>query len=145
MLIKVASDTYSWDINQGAVALMWRGGCIIRSKFLGDINQAYSTNPNLETLLSDEFFESQIKQQDQGWRKIIKTAVDYQIALPAMSSALAFYDGIRTKSSSANLIQAQRDFFGAHTYELVDGPRGEFKHTDWTGHGGSVSSSSYQV
>ena len=145
MLIKQASDENSWNIDLGSVALMWRGGCIIRSSFLNDINEAYTKEPKLDTLLANNFFLDQIKQNEQNWRDVVKLAIDNKVAIPAISSALAFYDGSRTKYSPANLIQAQRDFFGAHTYQTVIDPSGEFIHTDWTGHGGKTSSSAYQV
>jgi 6-phosphogluconate dehydrogenase len=124
---------------------MWRGGCIIRSRFLGNIRQAYDENENLENLLLDKFFISEIKISEAGWREAVKLGIELSIPLPAMSSALAFFDGYRRGHLPANLIQAQRDYFGAHTYERIDRPRGEFFHTDWTGEGGDVSSGRYEV
>jgi len=124
---------------------MWRGGCIIRSKFLGKIKEAYDKNPNLENLLLDDFFREKIDRAQAGWRRVITTAAENGFAIPAISTALNYYDMLRTARSTANLIQAQRDYFGAHTYERVDKPRGKFFHTNWTGHGGSTSSSSYNA
>jgi len=124
---------------------MWRGGCIIRSKFLGKIKEAYDKNPNLENLLLDDFFREKIDRAQAGWRHVISTAVENGLAIPAITTALNYYDMLRTARSPANLIQAQRDYFGAHTYERVDKPRGKFFHTNWTGHGGSTSSSSYNA
>jgi 6-phosphogluconate dehydrogenase len=145
MLMREASKEYGWKINYGSVALMWRGGCIIRSQFLGEIKNAYDKSPQLHNLLLDDFFASAIGKAQQGWRAIVTTAVQLGIPMPCMSTALAFYDGYRTENLPANLLQAQRDFFGAHTYERVDKPRGQFFHTNWTGTGGNVSSSSYNA
>ncbi|HEC86161.1 MAG: phosphogluconate dehydrogenase (NADP(+)-dependent, decarboxylating) [Candidatus Parabeggiatoa sp. nov. 2] len=145
MLMREAAKEYGWKLNYGDIALMWRGGCIIRSKFLGNIKQAFEKNPELENLLLDDFFATEIKQAEAGWRKAVTMAIELGIPTPAFSSALAFYDGIRRERLPANLLQAQRDYFGAHTYERVDKPRGEFFHTDWTGHGGKVSSTTYEV
>jgi len=145
MLLKAAAAEYNWDLNYGGIALMWRGGCIIRSAFLGEINQAYDKNPQLENLLLDEYFKNQINQTQSGWRRVIAKAVEAGIPIPAISSALAFYDGYRSARLPANLLQAQRDFFGAHTYERLDKPRGEFFHTDWTGEGGDVTSTTYDA
>ena len=131
MLMQQASDKYQWDLNPGNIALVWRGGCIIRSRFLTNIKQAYSSNPTLANLMLDDFFKNKLEQAQQGWRKTIQFGVELGIPLPAFSSALAFYDGYRTDTLPANLLQAQRDYFGAHTYERVDKPRGEFFHTDW--------------
>jgi 6-phosphogluconate dehydrogenase len=129
----------------GGIALMWRGGCIIRSRFLGQIKAAFDKNPALDNLLLDSFFFSALNQYQSSWRKAITHAVDCGIPTPAFSTALAFYDGYRTGRLPANLLQAQRDYFGAHTYERIDKPRGEFFHTNWTGHGGRTSSSTYTV
>lgn len=145
MLMRDAAIEYGWRLNFGDIALMWRGGCIIRSRFLGNIRQAYDENENLENLLLDKFFISEIKISETGWREAVKLGIELAIPLPAMSSALAFFDGYRRGHLPANLIQAQRDYFGAHTYERIDRPRGEFFHTDWTGEGGDVSSGRYEV
>jgi len=145
MLMKSAASEYDWDLNYGGIALLWRGGCIIRSAFLGEINQAYNKNPQLVNLLLDDYFKAEIDQAQTGWRRVIAKAVGAGIPTPAMSSALAFYDGYRSERLPANLLQAQRDFFGAHTYERLDKPRGKFFHTDWTGKGGDVTSSTYNA
>jgi 6-phosphogluconate dehydrogenase len=145
MLMREAAKEYGWKLSYGDIALMWRGGCIIRSKFLGNIKQAFEKNSELENLLLDDFFATEIKQAEAGWRKAVTLAIELGIPTPAFSSALAFYDGYRSERLPANLLQAQRDYFGAHTYERVDKPRGEFFHTDWTGHGGKVSSTTYEV
>ncbi len=131
MLMQQASDQYGWDLNYGNIALTWRGGCIIRSRFLDNIKEAYETNPQLENLLLDDFFVDAINDSLQGWRTTIQSAVGMAIPAPAFSSALSFFDGYRSARTSANMLQAQRDYFGAHTYERVDKPRGEFFHTDW--------------
>ena len=124
---------------------MWRGGCIIRSAFLGKIKEAYDTNPALDNLLLDPFFKDAVEKAQEAWRRVIKTAVDLGIAVPTLSAALAFYDGYRCDRLPANLLQAQRDYFGAHTYERIDKPAGEFFHTNWTGRGGNTSASTYVV
>jgi 6-phosphogluconate dehydrogenase len=129
----------------GGIALMWRGGCIIRSIFLGNIKTAYDKNPELANLLLDEFFASALNKYQANWRKAIVQAIELGVPTPAFSTALAFFDGFRTARLPANLLQAQRDFFGAHTYERVDKPRGEFFHTNWSGRGGRVSSSTYNA
>ncbi len=144
-LLKEAAKEFNWNLNYGGIALMWRGGCIIRSVFLGKINEAYTNNPELQNLLLDPFFADKINQAQAGWRAVIATAVTAGIPVPALSSALAYYDGYRTENLPSNLLQAQRDYFGAHTYERVDKPRGEFFHTNWTGHGGSTASTTYNV
>lgn len=144
MLMKQAAKEFEWTLNYGGIALMWRGGCIIRSRFLGNIKEAYDTNPALENLLLDDFFKNEITKCTASWRKVVAKAVTVGIPVPAFSSALAFYDGIRSARLPANLIQAQRDYFGAHTYELLASP-GTFQHTDWTGQGGRVSSSTYNA
>ncbi len=133
MLMKQADKEFSWDLQYGDIALMWRGGCIIRSQFLGNIKDAYDKNSNLTSLLLDDFFANAISATQSGWRKTISTAVQVGIPMPAMTSALAFYDGYRSKNLPANLLQAQRDYFGSHTYERTDKNRGEFFHTDWVG------------
>jgi 6-phosphogluconate dehydrogenase len=145
MLMRAAGEEYGWELNYGGIALMWRGGCIIRSRFLGDIKAAFEKTPDLTNLLLDQFFTDAIKAAQPAWRNTVAAAVQAGVPLPAMSSALAFYDAYRTEQLPANLLQAQRDYFGAHTYERTDKPRGEFFHTNWTGHGGSTSSSSYNA
>jgi 6-phosphogluconate dehydrogenase len=143
--MREASKEYRLALNYGEIALMWRGGCIIRSQFLNDIKQAYDANPELENLLLADFFIGAISTADAGWRKAVVLGIELGIPTPAVSSALANYDGYRTDRLPANLLQAQRDYFGAHTYERVDQARGEFFHTDWTGHGGKTASTSYVV
>ncbi|MGB2964993.1 MAG: decarboxylating NADP(+)-dependent phosphogluconate dehydrogenase [Anaerolineales bacterium] len=143
MLMRAAAAEYNWDLNYGDIALMWRGGCIIRSAFLGKIKQAFDKNPVLDNLLLDDYFRVAVENAQSGWRRVIARAVEAGLPVPAMSSALAFYDGYRRKRLPANLLQAQRDYFGAHTYERLDQPRGEFFHTNWTGSGGDVTSSTY--
>jgi len=133
MLMSQAAKDYNWNLEYGNIALMWRGGCIIRSRFLSNIKQAYDKNPNLNSLLLDDFFMNAIETAQSGWRKTVSTAVQAGIPMPAMSSALAFYDGYRSANLPANLLQAQRDYFGAHTYERTDKARGEYFHTDWIG------------
>ena len=145
MLMRAAAKEYAWNLNYGGIAQMWRGGCIIRSRFLGDIKAAFDKNPNLTNLLLDDFFAGAIDKAQTAWREVVATAVKAGVPTPAMSSALAFYDSYRSDRLPANLLQAQRDYFGAHTYERVDRPRGEFVHTNWTGRGGSTSSSSYSA
>jgi 6-phosphogluconate dehydrogenase len=144
-LMREASKEYKLSLNYGEIALMWRGGCIIRSQFLNDIKQAYKDNPDLENLLLADFFLNAMKKTDEGWRKAVILGIELGIPTPAFSSALAYYDGYRTERLPANLLQAQRDYFGAHTYERVDQPRGKFFHTDWTGYGGKTASSTYTV
>ncbi len=145
MLLRAAEKEQGWHLNMGGIALMWRGGCIIRSVFLGDIKKAFDKDPGLQNLLMDEFFSGALNKYQAGWRKAIIAAIETGIPTPAFSTALAFFDGYRTERLPANLLQAQRDFFGAHTYERVDKPRGEFFHTNWTGRGGRVSSSTYNA
>ncbi len=145
MLMRAAARQYGWNLNYGGIALMWRGGCIIRSAFLGDIKTAFDKKPKLENLLFDPFFKKAIKGCARSWRKVISTAVKKGIPVPAFSTALAFFDGFRSERLPANLLQAQRDYFGAHTYERVDQPRGQFFHTNWTGTGGRVASGTYTV
>jgi len=144
-LMREAAKEYKLALNYGDIALMWRGGCIIRSQFLNDIKQAYEQNPDLENLLLADFFVNAMKQADAGWRQAVIMGIQLGIPTPAFSSALAYYDGYRTERLPANLLQAQRDYFGAHSYERTDRPRGEFFHTDWTGHGGKTASSTYTV
>ena len=131
MLMQQASDEYGWNLDYGNIALTWRGGCIIRSRFLNNIKQAYDKNPQLENLLLDDFFIDAVKTALPSWRETIQNAIGLAIPIPAFSSALNFFDGYRSERTSANLLQAQRDYFGAHTYERIDKPRGEFFHTDW--------------
>jgi 6-phosphogluconate dehydrogenase len=145
MLLRAAAKEHKWTLNYGGVALMWRGGCIIRSRFLGKIKEAFDTNPNLSNLLLDPYFTGEITRCQDSWRQVIAAAVVAGIPVPAFSTALAFYDGYRTGNLPANLLQAQRDYFGAHTYERTDKPRGEFFHTNWTGRGGDTASSTYNV
>jgi 6-phosphogluconate dehydrogenase len=144
-LMREASKEYQLSLNYGEIALMWRGGCIIRSQFLNNIKQAYDANPELENLLLADFFADAMAAADAGWRKAVILGIGQGIPTPAFSSALAYYDGYRTERLPANLLQAQRDYFGAHTYERTDKPRGEFFHTDWTGQGGKVASTTYTV
>jgi 6-phosphogluconate dehydrogenase len=143
--LRAAADEFGWNLNYGGVAQMWRGGCIIRSRFLGDIKAAYDTNPALESLLLAPFFAGELAGAQAGWRAVVAQAALAGVAAPATSAALSFYDGYRRGRLPANLLQAQRDYFGAHTYERVDKPRGEFFHTDWTGHGGKATSGSYDA
>jgi len=145
MLLREAAKVYKWELNYGSVAMMWRGGCIIRSAFLGDIKTAFDKNPDLLNLLLDDYFKAVIDKCQPSWRRAVAGAFTLGIPVPAFSTALCFYDGYRNARLPANLLQAQRDFFGAHTYERIDKPRGEFFHTNWTGHGGDVSSSTYNV
>ncbi|MFT4691766.1 MAG: 6-phosphogluconate dehydrogenase [Limisphaerales bacterium] len=145
MLLRAAAQEYKWKLNYGGIALMWRGGCIIRSRFLGKIKEAFDEKPKLANLLLDNYFRGEIKRCQKGWRNVIMNAVKKGIPVPAFSTALAFYDQYRSGVLPANLLQAQRDYFGAHTYERVDKPRGEFFHTNWTGRGGDVSSSTYNA
>ena len=144
-LMRAAAKTYGWNLNYGGIALMWRGGCIIRSVFLGKIKEAFEKNPALDNLLLDEYFTKEIEGCTDGWRKVCAEAMLAGVPIPAMTSALNYFDGIRTARMSANLLQAQRDYFGAHTYERVDAPRGEFFHTDWTGHGGNTTANTYNA
>jgi 6-phosphogluconate dehydrogenase len=144
-LMKAAAEEYKWQLNYGGIALMWRGGCIIRSAFLGKIKEAFDNNPLITNLLLDPFFTEKVDKAQNGWRRVVAAAVTNGIPVPAISSALAYYDGYRCEKLPANLLQAQRDYFGAHTYERTDKPRGEFFHTNWTGRGGTTSSSTYNV
>jgi len=145
ILMRAAAKEFKWNLNYGGIALMWRGGCIIRSKFLGKIKEAFDKNHQLSNLLFDPFFKDVIVRTQTGWRKVVAQSFMSGVPLPCISSALAYYDGLRSETLPANLLQAQRDYFGAHTYERVDKPRGEFFHTNWTGRGGSTSSSTYIV
>ncbi len=144
-LLNAMARESGWTINNGAVALMWRGGCIIRSVFLGKIKEAFDRNPRLTNLLVDPYFAAEVDRAQPGWRRAVGTGVAHGIPLPAMSAALAYFDGYRCERLPANLLQAQRDYFGAHTYERVDRPRGQFFHTNWTGRGGTTASTTYNV
>ncbi len=144
-LLKAAADTNDWDLNYGDIALMWRGGCIIRSVFLGKIKEAFDNNHDLKNLLLDPYFEETVQRCQQSLRRVLSTAVLNGIPLPTFAAALSYYDGYRCERLPANLLQAQRDYFGAHTYERVDKKRGEFFHTNWTGESGSTSASTYNV
>lgn len=145
MLMREAAETYGWELNYGGIALMWRGGCIIRSQFLANIRDAFTSKPDLQNLLLDQFFIDAITEALPGWRKAVGTAISLGVPAPTFSSALSFYDGYRSERLPANLLQAQRDYFGAHTYERLDKPRGEFFHTNWTGRGGDISATNYDV
>ena len=142
-LMRQAAHTYGWNLNNGGIALMWRGGCIIRSVFLGKIKAAFDRMPNLTNLLLDPFFKEKVLTAQSGWRSVVASAVTNGIPVPSMSAALSYFDGYRTERLPANLLQAQRDFFGAHTYERIDRERGTFFHTNWTGKGGDTSASTY--
>jgi 6-phosphogluconate dehydrogenase len=144
-LMRAAAAEYNWELKYGNIALMWRGGCIIRAQFLGRIKEAFDKNPDLPNLLLDNYFKNIIEQNQSAWREVISTAILNGLPVPAFSSALAYYDGYRSAVLPANLLQAQRDYFGAHTYERTDKPRGQFFHTNWTGRGGTTSSSTYTV
>jgi 6-phosphogluconate dehydrogenase len=145
MLLRQAAKQFNWHLNFGAIAQVWRGGCIIRSRFLGEIKRAFDKNPHLENILLDDFFREAIEGCQKSWRKTVSFAVESGIPAPALTAALAFFDGYRHGWLPANLIQAQRDYFGAHTYERTDRPRGQFFHTNWTGRGGQVASGSYNA
>ena len=144
MLLREAAKEFGWNLNYGGIALMWRGGCIIRSVFLGNIKAAFDKNPTLDNLLLDDFFKNAIHKCQCSWRKVVAGAVELGVPTPCFSTALAFYDGYRSERLPANLIQAQRDYFGAHTYERLDNP-GKFVHTNWTGTGGNISASTYNA
>ncbi len=144
-LMRAAAEEYGWKLNNGGIALMWRGGCIIRSVFLGKIKEAFDSNPDLVNLLLDPFFTNAVENAQAAWRRVIKKSVELGIPMPAIGAALAYYDGYRSARLPANLLQAQRDYFGAHTYECIDKPRGEVFHTNWTGRGGDTSASTYIV
>ncbi|MHC1704198.1 MAG: decarboxylating NADP(+)-dependent phosphogluconate dehydrogenase [Tenuifilaceae bacterium] len=145
VLMREAAKENGWNLNYGGIALMWRGGCIIRSVFLGKIKDAFDKNPELTNLLLDPYFKDKVNAAQAGWRRVIGAAVANGIPVPALSTALSYFDGYRSERLPANLLQAQRDYFGAHTYERIDKPRGEFFHTNWTGRGGDTSSSTYNV
>ncbi|MDR2234464.1 MAG: decarboxylating NADP(+)-dependent phosphogluconate dehydrogenase [Tannerella sp.] len=145
LLMREAAKDYKWNLNYGGIALMWRGGCIIRSVFLGKIKEAFDNNPSLSNLLLDPFFKEKMMSAQESWRRVVAAAVTNGIPAPALCSALTYFDGFRTERLPANLLQAQRDYFGAHTYERIDKPRGEYFHTNWTGRGGDTSASTYVV
>ena len=145
VLMRAAAEEYKWNLNNGGIALMWRGGCIIRSTFLGKIKEAFDHNPKLTNLLLDPFFKEKIESAQASWRKVVAAAVTNGVWIPAMSTALNYFDGYRSERLPANLLQAQRDYFGAHTYERIDQPRGKFFHTNWTGRGGDTASTTYTV
>lgn len=144
-LMATAAKTYGWKLNYGDIALMWRGGCIIRSIFLGDIKKAFEKDPNIRNLLLDDYFRTAVEEAQDSWRRVCASAMLAGIPVPAMTAALNYYDGYRCDRLPANLLQAQRDYFGAHTYERTDHPRGEFFHTNWTGEGGDTASTTYEV
>ncbi|MDR1102414.1 MAG: decarboxylating NADP(+)-dependent phosphogluconate dehydrogenase [Tannerella sp.] len=145
LLMREAAKEYGWNLNYGGIALMWRGGCIIRSVFLGKIKEAFDRNPALTNLLLDPFFREKVLAAQDSWRTVVSTAILNGIPVPSMSAGLTYFDGYRTERLPANLLQAQRDYFGAHTYERIDRPRGEFFHTNWTGKGGDTAASTYVV
>ncbi len=145
ILLKAAASTYGWKLNYGNIALMWRGGCIIRSVFLGKIKDAFDNNPELPNLFLDSFFTDKAEKCQMSLRRVVSAAAMNGVSVPALSAALSYYDGYRTERLPANLLQAQRDYFGAHTYERIDDERGNFHHTNWTGRGGETSASTYDV
>lgn len=144
-LMREAAKEYNWNLNYGGIALMWRGGCIIRSAFLGKIKDAYDKTPNLSNLLLDDYFRETVVGAQEGWRRVAVKAISTGVPAPCLTAALNYFDGYRTERLPANLLQAQRDYFGAHTYERIDKPRGEFFHTNWTGRGGNTASSTYNA
>ncbi|HEY5508390.1 MAG TPA: decarboxylating NADP(+)-dependent phosphogluconate dehydrogenase [Paludibacter sp.] len=144
-LMMEAAKEYKWNLNYGGIALMWRGGCIIRSVFLVDIKAAFDKNPDLHNLLLDDHFNQIVQKAQAGWRRVCAAALTNGIPVPALTAALCYFDGLRSERLPANLLQAQRDYFGAHTYERLDKPRGQFFHTNWTGRGGDTASTTYQV
>ncbi len=144
-LMRAAAKEYGWDLNYGGIALLWRGGCIIRSVFLGKIKEAFDKAPDLANILLDPYFKEKLSEAQAGWRKVVSQAIVNGVPAPCMTAALEYYDGYRTERLPANMLQAQRDYFGAHTYERTDRARGEFFHTNWTGHGGDTVSGTYTV
>ena len=144
-LMRAAAKEYGWDLNYGGIALLWRGGCIIRSVFLGKIKEAFDKNPAMANILLDPYFKEKLSDAQKGWRNVVSQAIVNGVPAPCMTAALEYYDGYRTERLPANMLQAQRDYFGAHTYERTDRPRGEFFHTNWTGHGGDTVSGTYTV
>jgi len=145
LLMREAAKEYDWNLDYGGIALMWRGGCIIRSVFLGRIKEAFDETPGLSNLLLSEYFRGKVETAQASWRRVVAAAVCHGIAAPSLTSALSYFDGYRSERLPANLLQAQRDYFGAHTYERIDRPRGEFFHTNWTGRGGNTASSTYDA
>ena len=151
MLMREAAKEYSWDLNNAGIAAMWRGGCIIKSVFLGDITKAFQQDPKLENLLLDAFFTKAITEAQPGWRRVVAQATIWGIPIPAHSTALSFFDGYRSETLPANLLQGQRDFFGAHTFKVLPGKEnerlqsGKDIHVNWTGRGGNVSASTYNA
>jgi 6-phosphogluconate dehydrogenase len=145
MLLREAAKEYHWNLNYGGIALVWRAGCIIRSAFLGKIKEAFDRNAGLSNLLLDPYFSAVIARCQPSWRRVVARAVEAGVPVPAFTTALSFFDGYRSARLPANLLQAQRDYFGAHTYERVDQPRGKFSHTNWTGKGGTVAAGTYTV
>jgi 6-phosphogluconate dehydrogenase len=143
--MRAAAKTYGWNLNNGEIALMWRGGCIIRSAFLGKIKEAFDADPLLENLLLAPYFKDKVVSLAPAWRNVAVAAIRYGVAVPALCSALSYFDGFTSECLPANLLQAQRDYFGAHTYERLDMPRGQFFHTNWTGEGGETASSAYNI
>ena len=143
--MRAAAENYGWKLNYGGIALMWRGGCIIRSVFLGKIKEAFDKNPELTNLMLDPYFKENITAAEDGWRRVCAMALENGIPIPAFAAALCYLDGYRSERLPANLLQAQRDYFGAHTYERVDKPRGQFFHTNWTGRGGNTAATTYTV
>ena len=144
-LMRAAAKEYGWNLNYGGIALMWRGGCIIRSVFLGKIKEAFDKNPDIANILLDPYFCDKLAEAQQGWRNVLGQAIVNGVPAPTLSAALEYYDGYRCGRLPANLLQAQRDYFGAHTYERVDRERGEFFHTDWTGTGGNTTANTYNA
>jgi 6-phosphogluconate dehydrogenase len=144
-LIKSAGETNEWNLNLGNIALLWRGGCIIRSAFLDKISKAFTTNPDLPNLILDPYFSKILLKNQDSLRKVVSTAILNGVPTPSLSAALSWFDSYRSDSLPANLLQAQRDYFGAHTYERVEGPKGKFFHTNWTGHGGDTASTTYSI
>ncbi len=144
-LLRAASAEHGWDLDFGSIALLWRGGCIIRARFLGRIKEAFGTEPGLANLLLAPYFRDRLAAAQDAWRRVVKGGVDAGVPLPAIATALSYYDAYRSARLPANLLQAQRDYFGAHTYERVDRPRGQFFHTNWTGEGGATASTTYVV
>jgi 6-phosphogluconate dehydrogenase len=145
MLMRDASNQNNWNLDYGKIALMWRGGCIIRSKFLVDIHAAFERKPDLSNLLLDQFFTDAVHSAQSNWRFVVSQAALHGVPCPTFMTALAYYDAIRSASLPANLLQAQRDYFGAHTYERVDQPAGQWFHTNWTGTGGTTTAASYNA
>ena len=144
-LLRAAAEEYNWDLNYGSIALMWRGGCIIRAQFLGSIKKAFDQQPDLANLLLDPYFKDVVAEAQSAWRNVVRTAIELGIPVPAIGTALNYYDSYRCERLPANLLQAQRDYFGAHTYERLDKERGEFFHTNWTGRGGTTAATTYDV